>query len=94
MNFANHADRAARNAPNASAVGDRTRSLTFGELAERSDRIANALAKRGVEADDHVAVRMPNGVAFVCTYLGALKRGAVVVPVNTRFTDQQITHWH
>ncbi|EMA45111.1 class I adenylate-forming enzyme family protein [Halococcus saccharolyticus] len=89
MNFANYADAAARNAPEALAVGDRTRSLTFRELSERSDRVADALERRGVETDDRVAVDMPNGVAFVCAYLGTMKCGAVPVPVNTRFTDQQ-----
>ena len=92
MNFANRADLAARNAPDALAVSDPTRSHTFGELAEQSDRIAHALDQRGVGAGDHVALRLPNGVAFVCSYLGAMKRGAVVVPVNTRFTDQQIRY--
>ena len=92
MNFANHVDRAARNASERVAIGDRTQSATFGQLAERSDRIAHALSRRGVGVGDHVAIRMPNSVAFVCTYLGALKRGAVAVPVNTRFTGQQIQY--
>jgi long-chain acyl-CoA synthetase len=92
MNFATYADIAARNAPGSLGVADRTRSLTFGQLAERSDRIAAALERRGVEAGDHVAIRMPNSVAFVCTYLGAMKCGTVVVPINTRFTGQQIEY--
>ncbi|WP_435077841.1 class I adenylate-forming enzyme family protein [Halococcus sp. AFM35] len=92
MNFATRADLAARNAPTALAVGDRNHSVTFEQLTERSDRIADALADRGVETGEHVALDLPNGVAFVCTYLGVLKRGAVAVPINTRFTDQQIRY--
>lgn len=92
MNFANRVDVAARNVPTALAVSDRRRSLTFGELAEQSDCIAHTLDQRGVEMDDHVALSMPNGVSFVCSYLGAMKRGAVVVPINTRFTGQQIQY--
>lgn len=92
MNFATRVDLAARNAPTALAVDDRTHSATFEQLAGRSDRIADALVDRGVEAGEHVALDLPNGVAFVCTYLGVLKRGAVAVPINTRFTDQQIRY--
>ena len=89
MNFANRVDSAARSAPETLAVSDPTRSLTFAELATQSNRIAGALARRGVEPGDHVALRVPNGVAFVGSYLGAMKCGAVVVPLNTGFTGQQ-----
>ncbi|WP_049894239.1 class I adenylate-forming enzyme family protein [Halogranum rubrum] len=89
MNFATHVDTAARNAPDSLAVGDSRESLTFGELSQSSDRIADALAHRGVAVGDHVAISMANSVAFVCTYLGVLKRGAVAVPLNRRFTDEQ-----
>lgn len=89
MNFATHVDTAARNAPEATAVCDEHESVSFEQLSQRSDRIADALARRGVGVDDHVALSMPNSAAFVCTYLGVLKRGAVAVPLNLRFTDEQ-----
>ena len=92
MNFATRADRAARNAPTALGVSDRDHSVTFEQVAERAERIADGLADRGVEAGEHVALDLPNSVAFVCAYLGVLKRGAVAVPINTRFTDQQIRY--
>jgi long-chain acyl-CoA synthetase len=92
MNFTTRVDLAARSTPTALAVDDRNHSATFEQLAERSDRIADGLADRGVEAGEHVALDLPNSVAFVCTYLGVLKRGAVAVPINTRFTDQQIRY--
>ncbi|WP_435360881.1 class I adenylate-forming enzyme family protein [Haloarchaeobius sp. DFWS5] len=92
MNFATAVDRAARNTPTATAVGDRRGTRTFEELADESDRVADALASHGVDAGDHVAISMPNSVAFVCTYLGVLKRGAVAVPVNRRFTHEQIQY--
>lgn len=89
MNFATHVDAAARSAPDSPAVGGSCESLSFGQLARQSDRIADALAHRGVDVGDHVALSMPNSVAFVCTYLGVLKRGAVAVPLNRRFTAEQ-----
>ncbi|WP_254839187.1 class I adenylate-forming enzyme family protein [Natronomonas marina] len=90
MNFANHVDAAARNAPTATAVADRTRSRSFEELATDADRVAAGLRSRDVGVDDCVAIRVPNGVPFVATYLGAMKRGAVPLPVNTRLTDEQV----
>ncbi|WP_435335385.1 class I adenylate-forming enzyme family protein [Haloarchaeobius sp. TZWWS8] len=92
MNFASHVDTASRNAPSARAVGDREESLTFSELATRSNRLASALSARGVEPDDHVAIHAPNSVALVCTYLGILKCGAVAVPLNTRFSESQLEY--
>ncbi|WP_178916006.1 AMP-binding protein [Natronomonas gomsonensis] len=92
MNFANHVDIAARNTPEATAVADRTRSRTFEGLAEDADRIAGGLDALDVGVDDHVAIHMPNGVPFVATYLGVMKRGAIPLPVNTRFTDEQIRY--
>ncbi|WP_254857582.1 class I adenylate-forming enzyme family protein [Natronomonas gomsonensis] len=92
VNFANHVDIAARNTPEATAVADRTRSRTFEGLAKDADRIAGGLDALGVGVDDHVAIHMPNGVPFVATYLGVLKRGAIPLPVNHRFTDEQIRY--
>ena len=92
MNFATYVDTAARNAPGATAVCDERESVTFEELARQSDQIAAALTHRGIDVGDHVALSMPNSVAFVCTYLGVLKRGAVAVPLNRRFTEEQTNY--
>lgn len=92
MNFATYVDHASRNAPRSLAIDGPTQSLTFEELANRSDHIARALDNCGIGTDDHVAIGLPNGTAFVATYLGILKHGAVAVPVNTRFTQQQIQY--
>jgi acyl-CoA synthetase (AMP-forming)/AMP-acid ligase II len=92
MNFANHVDVAARNRPDVLAVADPRRARTFRELADGSNRIARGLQRRGVAVGEPVAVFMPNGVPFVTTYLGIIKLGALPLPVNTRFTDQQIRY--
>jgi len=92
MNFANHVDIAARNRPDALAVADPRCARTFRELADGSARIARGLQRRGVAVDEPVAIFMPNGVPFVTAYLGVLKLGALPLPVNTRFTDQQIRY--
>src|SRR5690348_16970338 len=59
--------------------------VTYGELDEQANRFASALARRGVERGDRVAVLMLNNVAWPVAFFGALKLGAVVVPVNARY---------
>ncbi|HZP27754.1 MAG TPA: class I adenylate-forming enzyme family protein, partial [Acidimicrobiia bacterium] len=60
-------------------------AVTYGELDERANRVASALHARGVERGDRIAVLMLNNVAWPVVFFGALKLGAVVVPVNARY---------
>jgi fatty-acyl-CoA synthase len=59
--------------------------VTYGELDERANRFASALHDRGVARGDRVSVLMLNNVAWPVVFFGALKLGAVVVPVNARY---------
>lgn len=92
MNFANHVDRVARDAPTKTAVTDPSRELTFGELAAETNAVANALESLGVAPGDRVALYLPNSVAFITTYLGAMKLGAIPFPINMRFTGTEIEY--
>lgn len=66
-------------------IDDRHR-LTFAELARECTGVAAALVGAGVGAGDRVAIWAPNVAEWALAALGALTVGAVVVPVNTRFT--------
>jgi len=57
-------------------------TLTFAEIDARSDRIAAALAMRGVGPGDRVAVMLPNCPGFPLAWLGIAKAGATMVAVN------------
>ncbi|MFF3942417.1 AMP-binding protein [Streptomyces phaeofaciens] len=61
--------------------GSETR-LTFAELAERSDRIANWLRGRGVAAEDRILVMLGNQAELWETALAAMKLRAVVIPAT------------
>ena len=63
-------------------IDDKT-TLTYGTLAERVDRCANALRALGVEPEQRVLLVMLDTVDFPVAFLGAIKAGAVPVPVNT-----------
>src|SRR5262245_35816802 len=57
----------------------------FGELAEATARFARWLAARGVERGDRVGVVLDPGRAFYVALFGAMRRGAIAVPLFTLF---------
>ncbi|MFI7499829.1 AMP-binding protein [Streptomyces sp. NPDC049687] len=61
--------------------GSETR-LTFAELSERSDRVANWLRARGVSAGDRILVMLGNQAELWETALAAMKLRAVVIPAT------------
>jgi len=67
-------------------------SLSYGELWDGSARVAGGLRAAGVERGERVAIRLPNGIDWVLAFFGAQLAGAVVVPVNTRFTEDEVSY--
>jgi acyl-CoA synthetase (AMP-forming)/AMP-acid ligase II len=65
-------------------------SATYAELWERARRVAGGLRAAGVQDGDRVAVRLPNGLAWVLAFWGAHLAGAVVVPLNTRLAEAEV----
>jgi O-succinylbenzoate-CoA ligase len=66
------------------------RRWTFAELDREADRVAAALAAAGVAPGDRVALLARNDPAFVVTYLGVARHGAVLVPLNWRLTVPEL----
>ena len=67
-------------------------SLSYGELWRRAARVAGGLRKAGVGRGDRVAIRLANGIEWVLAFFGAQLLGAVVVPINTRFTEEEVSY--
>src|SRR5258708_1464748 len=63
--------------------GDR---VTFGELGQAVNRLANALVGLGLKPGDTVASVQRNGISHFEVILAATQAGLVVVPVNTHLT--------
>jgi fatty-acyl-CoA synthase len=57
---------------------------TFGELDERSNRLANALLGKGLVKGDRVAIWLTNTLEYMDSYLACAKAGLVVVQINIR----------
>ena len=68
------------------------RSFTFGEIAERSSRMAEALRRRGVGLGDRLCVYLANCVEMIDLYLACLKLGAIFVPINILYREREIAH--
>ena len=58
--------------------------VTYRELLALVSRAGSALRNLGVEPEQRVALLLPDGVEWVAVFLGALRIGAVAVPLNTR----------
>ena len=76
----------------ATAVVDGERSLAYGELDERSNALAAALAERGVAAGDFVAVKLPRTVDFIVAVLAVQKLGAAYIPVDPAYPQDRIDY--
>src|SRR6202011_4056025 len=63
-------------------------SITYGQVAERSNRVANALRALGVRREERVLLLLLNTPAFVYSFFGAQKIGAVPIPTNTLLKSQ------
>ena len=74
---------AAARDPNLPALQDERMSLTFGQLDERTDRLANALAGLGVQPQDRIALMCRNHGSMVEAFVVAGKLGADLVLLNT-----------
>lgn len=74
--------RNARACPDAVALIHGDQRLSYGQLAEKAGRCAGALAARGVQPGDKVAVSMPKGIGQIIAVFGILYAGAVYVPVS------------
>jgi long-chain acyl-CoA synthetase len=66
--------------------------LSYASLWDRAARVAGGLRALGVERGDRVAIRLGNGVDWVLAFFGAMLADAIVVPVNTRFTEEEAAY--
>lgn len=66
--------------------------LTYRQVDEEANRVANALLAAGVQCGDRVAVWLPNSVEAVLAIFGILKAGATFVVVNATTKPEKLTY--
>jgi O-succinylbenzoic acid--CoA ligase len=82
-------DNAAERRPDHPALITAGEVLTWAQLAERARTVSNELGQRGVGRGDGVPIELPAGVGFVALLHGALRLGAVAVPVDLRLNERE-----
>jgi len=67
-------------------------TLSYGELARRSDALAAALRKQGVRRGDRVALLLPQGFAVAIAHVAIYKLGAIAVPLALLFGAEALEY--
>ena len=67
-------------------------NMTYGTLWELSDRVAAGMIKSGFKNGEHAALLAPSSPQWVAAYLGILKAGGVVVPVDKELKAAELRH--
>lgn len=78
--------------PTHRAVVDRDRVITYEELEERSNQLANALLSQGLRQGDRVGLLARNRLEYVEVELAAAKAGLIVACLNWRLADRELRH--
>ncbi len=68
------------------------REITWSVFNEKANRFANLLLQRGIKKGDKVAILMMNGLEWLPIYFGVLKTGALAVPLNFRYSSDEIEY--
>ena len=66
--------------------------LTWKEFDRKANRFANLLLSRGIKKGDKVAILLMNCLEWLPIYFGALRAGALTVPLNYRYTADEIKY--
>ena len=73
-------------------AGEYRREMSWRVFEEKANRMANLLLKRGIKKGDKVAILLMNCLEWLPIYFGILKTGAIVVPLNFRYTADEIKY--
>jgi len=98
MNISEMLERNRRVYPHDTALVERVPSknlrkeITWKQFDERVNRLANALIARGVGKSDRVLHWMMNSINWLEVYFGIIRTGAIVAPLNFRFTEKDFKY--
>jgi acyl-CoA synthetase (AMP-forming)/AMP-acid ligase II len=68
------------------------REITWNVFNEKSNRFAQLLLSRGIKKGDKVAILLMNCLEWLPIYFGILKTGAIAVPLNYRYSSEEIQY--
>ena len=68
------------------------REISWQDFDRRANRFANLLLSRGIERGTKVAILMMNCLEWLPIYFGILKAGCIAVPMNFRYSSEEIKY--
>jgi fatty-acyl-CoA synthase len=74
------------------SASDDAGAVTFGDLEDRSRRVAAGLLTRGIHAGDRIAIAALNQAEWLEVFFGAARIGVVVVMLNIRYREGELRH--
>jgi long-chain acyl-CoA synthetase len=90
MNVARNLERSALFFPQRPATREGEKTLTYGELNQRANRVATGLIASGIQPGDVVGLCTPNSGDWISVYFGALKAGAVALTLFSNVTTEEL----
>lgn len=78
--------------PDKVAIIFEDRKISYREMDEAGNRIANALLELGIKSGERVAMHIDNRPEFIFGFLGIMRAGAVLVPTNVMYTAPEMKH--
>ncbi|MGE7918034.1 class I adenylate-forming enzyme family protein [Viridibacillus sp. NPDC093762] len=92
MNSSQLLTRNARKYPHVEAVVSQGKRVNFKELNQLVNQFANALQEKQIKQGDKVVLFMPNVVEFMISYFAVQRLGAVIVPINAKFSTKEVEY--
>ena len=74
------------------AVVCNNRTLTYDELNQKANQVANYLKKRGIQPNDVVGVMYPRCIELIVVLLGVMKSGAAYIPIDPGYPKKRIEY--
>ena len=74
------------------AITEYDRIITYGELSDRVNKLANGLLDKGLKHGDRIALITRNCAAFLEIELACAKAGIILVSLNWRLTKEEVKH--
>jgi long-chain acyl-CoA synthetase len=92
MNLADFLIDTAKRIPGHPAIRFAGKTISFGEMNERVDRLATGLTRLGLKPGDSCILMMPSSLNWTLVYYALAKLGAVVVPVNFLYRQRELEY--
>src|SRR5699024_8210191 len=86
-------DHATINNSDKEVIFDGYRGLNYRTLHQEANALASGLTYIGVKKGDRVVVCLPNWHEYIVIFFAVAKLGAVLVPINTKYSEEKITYY-